>query len=127
MQAAARKRLLLFLACTVVLLGAGYGWGYSNAHDQFYAPESLLENELASLDFNNRLLHYANASRPDEVRRELLTRLQEQITFVESLAPDCRDPGSRREAEKSVRNARQVMDGQSLVAGASTTAAGARR
>ena len=123
MQAAARKRLLLFLACAAVLLGAGYGWGYSNAHDQFYAPESLLGNELTSLDFNNRLLHFANVNRPDEARRELLARLREQITFVENLTPDCRDSSSRREAEKSVQNARLVMDGQSLVAGAPATAA----
>ncbi len=117
-MAAARKRILLFLVCATVLLAAGYGWGYSNAHDQFYAPESLLENELVSLDFNNRLLHYANLNQLAEARRELLTRLHEQIAFVESVTPDCHDPGSRHQAEQSVLNARQVVNGQPLVANA---------
>ena len=113
----ARQRTILFLICAAVLLAAGYGWGYSNAHDRFYAPESLLDNELVSLDFNNRLMHYANLNQSAECRRELLTRLHEQIAFVESVAPECQDPGSRHVAEKSVENARLVMSGQPLVAG----------
>ena len=127
MHAAARKRLLLFLACAVVLLGAGYGWGYSNAHDEFYAPESLLQNELISLDFNNRQLHYANLNLPAESRRELLARLREEIAFVNSIAPQCRDAGSRREAEKSVGNAKQVMDGHPLSASATASTTTVRR
>ena len=114
----ARKRTILFLICAAVLLAAGYGWGYSSAHDRFYAPEALLDDELVSLDFNNRLMHYANLNQAAECRRELLTRLGEQIARVESLTPDCQDLSSRREAEKSVANARLVMTGQPLVAGA---------
>ena len=114
----ARKRIGLFLICAAVLLAAGYGWGYSTAHDRFYAPEALLDNELVSMDFNNRLMHYANLNQAAECRRELLTRLREQIARVESLAPDCQDLSSRREAEKSAQNARLVMSGQPLVAGA---------
>ena len=116
---AARKRTVLFLICAAVLLAAGYGWGYSTAHDRFYAPEALLDTQLESMDFNNRLMHYANLNQSAECRRELLTRLQEQITYVQSVAPDCQDLSSRREAEKSVENARLVMAGQPLVAGAS--------
>ena len=118
---AARRRTFLFLLCAAVLLAAGYGWGYSTAHDHFYAPEALLDSELVSLDFNNRLMHFANLNQAAECRRELLTRLGEQIARVESLAPDCQDLGSRRQAEKSVQNARLVMSGQPLMAG---TAAG---
>ena len=114
----ARKRVSLFLVCAAVLLAVGYGWGYSSAQNRFYAPESLLGSELVSLDFNNRLLHYANLNQSAECRRELLTRLHEQIAFVESVAPECQDPGSRHVAEKSVENARLVMSGQPLVAGA---------
>ena len=116
----ARRRLFLFLICAAVLLATGYAWGYSNAHDRFYAPESLLDNELVSLNFNNRLLHYVNLNQPAECRRELMTRLREQMAFVDSLAPDCQDPGSRHDAEKSLGDARQVMNGRPLVAGAPT-------
>ena len=119
----ARKRIGLFLICAAVLLAAGYGWGYSTAHDHFYAPEALLENQLESMDFNNRLMHYANLNQAAECRRELLTRLQEQITYVQSVAPDCQDLSSRRDAEKHVQDARLVMSGQPLVAGASVAPA----
>ena len=115
----ARKRLSLFLVCAAVLLAAGYAWGYANAHDRFYAPESLLDNELVSLNFNNRLLHYVNLNQSAECRRELIGRLREQMAFVSAVAPDCQDTGSRHEAEKSLGDARQVMDGRPLVAGAS--------
>ena len=114
----ARKRILLFLICAAVLLATGYAWGYANAHDRFYAPEALLDNELVSLNFNNRLLHYVNLNQAAECRRELMGRLREQTAFVNSVAPDCRDAGSRREAEKSLGDARQVMAGRPLVAGA---------
>ena len=123
----AHKRTVLFLICAALLLAAGYGWGYSNAHDRFYAPESLLANELVDLDFNNRLMHYANLNRTADCRRELLARLNEQITYVQTVMPDCQDAGSRHEAEKSVQNARQVIDGQSMAARESTATATAAR
>ena len=117
----ARKRIFFFLICAAVLLAAGYGWGYANAHDRFYAPEALLDKELVSLNFNNRLLHYVNLNQSAECRRELIGRLREQMAFVNSVSPDCQDAGSRHEAEKSLGDARQVMNGRPLVAGAPST------
>ena len=115
---AARQRTFLFLVCATVLLGAGYAWGLSSAHDRFYAPERLLDDELKHLDFNNRVLHHVNLQQTDECRRELSARLRGQITYVQSVLPDCHEPGSRRSAEESVRHAQQVLAGQRLVAGA---------
>jgi hypothetical protein len=98
--------------CAAVLLAAGFAVGFAFAHDRFYAPESLVSNEVINLDFNNRLMYYANREQTSECRRELSTRLREQVSYIESLVPDVRERNSRLEAQAAVQNARQLLSAQ---------------
>lgn len=113
----ARRRVLLFLLCAVVLLGAGYAAGYANAYGRFYSPEALLDRELLHLDFNTRLLHYSLLGRQTDCRRELVRRLQGEVTFVGEQMGDGLGPGSQAIARVSLERARTVMSGQTLAPG----------
>lgn len=84
----APRRLLLFLACAVVLLAAGYLWGASREHDKFYSPEALLDRELVNLDFNSRVLYHINQGHPAECRRELVTQIKRQMVYLGSFLAD---------------------------------------
>lgn len=111
----APHRTLLFCACAVVLLAAGFAWGSSRAYDQFYSPEASLDRELVHLDFNSRVLHYANQGQPADCRRELVARMQQQIVFVNRFLPDA-PIIARQDAETRLQRARQMIVGSSPVA-----------
>lgn len=107
----APRRILLFLACAIILLAAGYLWGASRAYDQFYSPEALLDRELVHLDFNTRVLHYVNQSQPAECRRKLVTRLRQQMIYVGSfLAAAPAD--ARADAARKLQQAQAAVAGQ---------------
>ncbi len=110
----ARRRVLLFLLCAVVLLAAGYAAGYSHAYGRFYSPEAMLDRELLHMDFNSRLLHYSILGQQADCRRELVRRLQGEVTFVGEQIEDGLTPDSRTNAQTSVDHARTVMSGHPL-------------
>ncbi len=110
----ARRRVLLFLLCAAVLLGAGYAVGYANAYGRFYSPEALLDRELLHMDFNSRLLHYTILGRQADCRRELVGRLQGEVTFVSEQIDGGLAPDSQASARVSIEHARTVMSGQPL-------------
>lgn len=109
----ARRRTLLFLLCTAVLLAGGYAWGYSKAYDSFYSPDASLDRELAGMNFNSRLLHHVNAGQAQECRRELTVQLQRQRAYVGNFLITA-SPEARKDAEAGLRQAEQVIAGQSL-------------
>ena len=107
-------RILVFLLCAVVLLGAGFAAGYANAYGRFYSPEALLDRELVHMDFNSRLLHYTLLGQQVDCRRELVRRLQGEVTFVGGQLGDPLAPDLRADVEASMERARTVMDGHPL-------------
>ena len=111
----ARRRVLLFLLCAAVLLTAGYAAGYARAYDRFYSPEALLDRELLHMDFNSRLLHYSILGRQTDCRRELVRRLQGEVTFVGEQIEDGLTPTSQATAKVSMEHAQTVMSGHPLV------------
>lgn len=113
----ASRRILLFLLCAVVLLGGGYAAGYASAYGRFYSPEALLDRELLHMDFNSRLLHYSILGQQADCRRELVRRLQGEVTFVGEQMEDGLKPDSLVGAQTSVEHARMVMSGHPLAQG----------
>ena len=118
-----RRRVVLFLLCAVVLLGAGFAWGYANAYDHFYSPDATLDRELSRLDLNSRMLHYVNAGKPAECRRVLVTQLREQIPFVRGMVKVA-SPEAQADANEKLKQAELAINGQpsgtGTVAGAAT-------
>ena len=110
----ARRRTLLFCLSALVLLGAGYAAGYAKAYGQFYSPEALLDRELLHMDFNSRLLHYTLLGQGSDCRRELVHRLQGEVTFVDEQIDGGLAPELQANARISVEHARTVMDGHPL-------------
>lgn len=108
-----RRRVLLFLLCAVVLLGAGYASGYSRAYDAFYSPDASLDRELVHLDFNTRVLYYVNQQDGVECRRELLAQLRQQMTYVAGLL-NASSPVTREFGSRKLRAAERVVAGQSI-------------
>jgi hypothetical protein len=80
-----RKQIGLFLLCAAVLLAGGYGWGYASAYTGFYSLASLVDRESPDLDFNSRLLHYADVNQPEAVRARIFQRLSEQVRYIDQL------------------------------------------
>ena len=110
----ARRETWLFLLSAVVLLVGGYAAGYARAYDRFYSPEELLDRELIHMDFNSRLLHYTNLGHPADCRRELVRRLQGEVTFVGEQLDGELPPDVQASVRVSMEHARTVMDGHPL-------------
>jgi hypothetical protein len=104
-----RKQVWLFLLCTAVLLSAGYGWGYASAYTGFYSASSLMDREVLDLEFNSRLLHFANSNQPERVRARLLDRVSEQVRYVNQIIGSSDDPAVVRNAAASLEQAREAL------------------
>ncbi len=109
----ARRRTILFILCAIVLLAAGYAWGYSRAYNGFYAPDAVLERETLHFNFNARVLHYTNLAQRAESQRELVTRLRQQSVYITGLLPAL-SPAARAEARHELQQAERVIAGQPL-------------
>jgi hypothetical protein len=105
-----RQQTCLFLVCAVVLLGAGYGWGYANTYTQYYSLASVMDRETLDLDFNSRLLHFADANQPAAVRARLYQRLAEQVHYIDQILASADDPNLTRDAAASLARARAALD-----------------
>ena len=108
-----RRQTLLFLACAVVLLGAGFAWGYSNAYTRFYSPEATVDRELVRLDFDSRVLHYVNAGQRVQCRRDLVAQLRQQITFIRGMLNES-SPEERSDSNRKLQEAERAIAGQPL-------------
>ena len=106
-------RILLFLLCAVVLLGAGFAWGYGNAYGRFYSPDATLDRELVQLDFDSRVLHYVNVGQRAECRRDLVTQMQHQIAFLRGMLSSA-SAEARSSADHDLQQAEAVIKGQTL-------------
>lgn len=110
----ARRQTVLFLLCAVVLLGAGFAWGYIHAYNGFYSPEAQLDHELVEMDFNTRQLYYANLGRRADCRRELIKQLKGQVAFVNRLLEAAPEMHSRETVQASVQQAQNAIKGQPI-------------
>ena len=104
-----RQQLYLFLLCAVVLLGAGYGWGYANTYTQYYSLASVMDRETLDLDFNSRLLHFADANQPAQVHARLSRRLAEQVRYIDQILASADDRDMTGDAAASLARARAAL------------------
>ncbi len=104
-----QRQTCLFLVCAVVLLAAGYGWGEAYAYTRYYSPGSLLDRETLDLQFNTRLLRYADTHQPDRVRSRLCARLTEQVRYIDQVIASSGDQSVARSAAASLEQARAAL------------------
>ena len=121
-----RRRTSLFLLCAVVLLGAGFAWGYGTAYGRFYSSDAVLDRELVHLDFDSRVLHHINAGQRVECRRDLVTQLQRESTFLRGLLESA-SADARNDANRKLQQAEGAINGQPVADGGATQAATAKQ
>ena len=103
------RQIWLFLLCAAVLLSAGYGAGYASAYTQFYSVSSVVDRETLDLEFNSRLLRFADANQPEAVRARLFQRLSGQVRYVDQIMASSDDPDAARNAAMSLEHARVAL------------------
>ena len=99
------------MLCAVVLLGAGFAWGYSNAYARFYSPEATVDRELVRLDFDSRMLHYVNTGQRSQCRRDLVAQLSQQIVFIRGVL-NASSADTQSDATRKLREAELAIAGQ---------------
>jgi hypothetical protein len=104
-----RQQLLLFILCAAVLLAAGYGWGYAGAYARTNSASALLDQETLDLDFNGRLLHFADANEPEKVHVRLCQRLSQELQYADRIIADSDDQSIARDTAASLARARAVL------------------
>ena len=108
-MALARRQTLLFVLCACVLLAAGYAWGYAKAYTEYYSLSELMDRETLDLEFNSRLLHYADIHQPETVRRKLYQRLSEQVRYVGEIIASSKYRNMAPDAAASLQHAREAL------------------
>ncbi len=111
-MAPARRQTFLFVLCAAVLLAAGYTWGYTRAFTQYYCLSELMDRETLDLEFNSRLLHYADLHQLETVRAKLFTRLSEEVHYVNEIIASSKDRTMEPEAAASLQHARAALSPQ---------------
>ena len=111
-----RRQTSLFVLCAVVLLGTGFAWGYGNAYNRFYSPDASVDRELVQLDFDRRVLHYVNLGQRTECRRDLVTQMQRQMTFLRGLLGSA-SADTRLDAARKLQQAEGAINNQPLGGG----------